>query len=348
MSWFSDNYEKAALGGAVVVALAFGAGVVSNMGAVEESFSRDSVKPNNDVSVPGLEKITSVKESLEETHLVEQADVDGRKVNLMTGVPLFAKRGDINRPVDLRKSPPVHKGIPNDWWLKNHIDPGYSDSPDRDPDGDGFSNREEFIAKSDPNDFGSHPNPITKLKVIDVKSTQYLIKPSDYGDGKFKFALLNTRGVTRNKMGPDPITKGNVIPFVGGPLMKDRLKFAELLEKEEMKNGIAQPVKIWVIEDLKPNKAGTLYNFNRRGRRVGDGLPVGIVDSAIELSLQALEQGSTSFKVEENVRFSLPFDAKAKKKPYLLKKVDLDAKRVVVEYTDSAGVKKTHAMSYGK
>jgi hypothetical protein len=349
MSWISDNYEKAALGGAAAVALVFGVVIINNKNAVEESFTRDSIKHNENVSVPGLAKIEAVKTSLEGEHQIVQPDLDGRKVNLMTGVPLYAKRGDPKNPVDLLKSAPVHPPIPNTWWLENDVDPGYSDSPKRDPDEDGFTNMEEYVAKTAPNSFKSHPELATKLRVVGVKTTQYMLKPSDFGSGKYKFKLLNSRGVTRNKMGNDPVVKGEPIVFVQ-PLMQHRFKFKDLIEKVVKKNGITQRMKIWVIEDLKPNKKGLEYRFNRRGDRrdEGEGVPLGVIDSTVELSLNALGKGGETFKLEENTTFALPFDEKADKKPYLLKKVDVKAKTVEIQYPDEDGQPKTIQLSYSK
>jgi len=211
MSWISDNYEKAAIGGAAVIALAFGASIISNKGAVEEGFGRDSVKRNDDVSVPGLPKIKDVEVSLGKVRVHPKPKTKaGREVNLMTGVPLFAKRGQLN-PVDLPVSAPVHPPIPNSWWLNNDIDPCYSDSPELDPDEDGFSNKEEFLAKTDPNKFDSHPNLITKLNVVSVKTTHAHLKPSDYGGGKMKFKLQTSGGVDKNKMGQDPIEAASLL-----------------------------------------------------------------------------------------------------------------------------------------
>jgi len=337
MSWISDNYEKAALGGSLVVAIALGAVIFKNMSSVEESFNRDSVQRNDDVSVPGLDPINQVKDSLTTVQIFKQPEENGRKVDLMTGVPLFAKRGDVENPVDLGLDiVVVHSPIPNSWWLENGIDPGYSDSPDRDPDEDGFSNREEFVAQTDPNEFKSHPDPVTKLQLQSVKTTQYFLKPSDYGGGKVKFKLLNTRGTQRNKM-DNPVVKGGVIMFKDA-LMKDRFKFKDLEEMDVKKSGITQKIKIWVVEDLKPNKVGTEYRFNKSGKRVGDG-PSGIIDSTAELALQALREGGNPFKVEENTRFALPFKADATEKPYLLKKIDVQAKTVEIEYLDGKGNK---------
>ena len=346
MSWISDNYEKVGLGGSVVVAIALGAALFKNMGSVEESFNRDSVKRNDDVSVPGLDLINQVKQSLTTVQPLTQPEENGRKVDVMTGVPLFAKRGDLMNPVDLGlDAVAVHSPIPNSWWLENGIDPGYSDSPDRDPDEDGFSNREEFVAKTDPNEFKSHPDPVTKLQLRSVKTTQYFLKPSGFGGGKFKFKLLNTRGSERNMMN-DPVVKDGVILFKDA-LMKDRFKFKGLEEMEVKKSGITQKVRIWVIEDLKPNKIGTEYRFNKSGKRVGDG-PSGIIDSTAELALQALREGGNPFKIEENTRFSLPYKAGATEKPYLLKKIDLQTKTVEIEYLDGEGNKTPLVLPFPK
>ena len=353
MSWFSDNYEKAALGGAAVVALAFGAFIFMNKDAVDESFTLDSVQHDNDVSVPGLPKIKDVEASLGAHHNWPPSDKDGRKVDLMTGVPLFAKRGDPEHPVDLLKSNPVHPPITNKWWLENQLDPGYSDSPELDPDKDGFTNLEEFDAQTDPNSFKSHPDPVVKLVLNSIKTTYHTIKATDYGGGKYKFKLLASNGRERNKMGMNPIGEGEVIPFTR-PLMQKRFKFKGVEKKNIVKSGITQEITVWIIEDLDTNKNGAVYRFDRKGNRVDKdgnslkGIDRVIADSTIEMTLQALGQGGSPFKLEENARFALPFDAKATEKPYLLKAVDVQAKTVEIEYTDKEGNKKPLPLSLTK
>jgi len=91
MSWISENYEKAAIGGAAVVALALAALIFKNKDAVEEAAVLTPVKPDNDVTVVELPKIKAAQSSLAEEHVITHYDQDGRKVNLFTGVPLFAK-----------------------------------------------------------------------------------------------------------------------------------------------------------------------------------------------------------------------------------------------------------------
>ncbi len=60
-------------------------------------------------------------------------------------------------------------GIPNNWLLDHGLD--YLDTalPQRDPDSDGFTNAEEFAAKTNPRDPKSKPALWTKLQLTDVK-----------------------------------------------------------------------------------------------------------------------------------------------------------------------------------
>ncbi|BDS05927.1 hypothetical protein NT6N_09670 [Oceaniferula spumae] len=340
MSWISENYDKVALGGAAVVALAFGAVIFSNKGAIDEAVGVNPVTPNNDVTVPGFAAIEATQTSLSEEHIITQYDLDGRKVNLLTGVALFAKKDDAKNPVDLLKSPPVHDGIPNTWWLEYGIDPGFSDSPEQDPDKDGFTNREEYTAGTNPKDFKIHPDPVTKLTVKDVKTTQVHVRPQDFGGGQFNFRLQTKAGVRVNKMGPNPIKAGEDIVFEDD-LMKNRFKFLGVEEEEVRKNGIAQVERYWLLEDKQPNKLGKKYKVDRQGNP-------GILDSTVEFTLNALGQGASPFKVKENTRFSLPFNENATEKPYLLKKVDLDAQNVEIEYTDKEGNTKSLLLNIPK
>ncbi len=349
MSWLSDNYEKAALGAGVLIALGLGFMAYKNVSSLEEVFQVAAPKHKNASGVAGLEKINKIKTSLTAEHVIVQEEVDGRKVDLFRGVALFAKKGDLANPVDLLKSKPVHQGIPNSWWIKNGIDLGLSDAPEQDPDKDGFSNREEFLAQTNPKDFSSHPEPITKLTVSGVSFREFRLKPTDFGNGESKFKLLEVKKRRLreiNKMGMQPVKEGNIIPFKKA-IYQNRFKFVAIKKEQVEKYGVKQEMKLWEIEDLKPNKNKKHYLFDRRASLVrGEDGRKGILDTTVELTLRALGQEGTPFKVELNTPFSLPFDAKAKVKPYVLKHIDFKNKKIEVEYQDAQGTKKTHSMNF--
>lgn len=56
-------------------------------------------------------------------------------------------------------------GLPNDWESKFGLNPNDPSDADKDSDGDGFTNAEEFAAKTLPNDKSSHPDYLDYLAV---------------------------------------------------------------------------------------------------------------------------------------------------------------------------------------
>ncbi len=61
-------------------------------------------------------------------------------------------------------------GLPDDWELKNGLNPNADDAL-QDADADGFSNLEEYQADSNPRDPNSHPDYATKLRVLKIAPT---------------------------------------------------------------------------------------------------------------------------------------------------------------------------------
>ncbi len=79
---------------------------------------------------------------------------------------------------------PLHAGIPNEWFLQHGLLDALSLSSgaDKDSDGDGFSNREEFDAHTNPADASSLPSLVqaeagkpVKLEVVRVERAHALI-----------------------------------------------------------------------------------------------------------------------------------------------------------------------------
>ncbi len=65
-----------------------------------------------------------------------------------------------------------HDGIPNDWEKKHGMNPNDPADAAKDSDGDGFTNFEEYQAKTDPNDAKDHPDYLDFLSVAgDLKET---------------------------------------------------------------------------------------------------------------------------------------------------------------------------------
>ncbi|MEO5916184.1 MAG: Amuc_1099 family pilus-like system protein [Luteolibacter sp.] len=347
MSWLSKNYEKAALGGAAVLALGLAYMGWSRFGGVAEDFAATLTGGgNSNAAVAGADLIPKARASMTLDRIWDQAVVDGdRTVDLFTGIPLFVSSKAPETPVDLagKNEPPVHPPIPNMWWIENRLDPGFGDSPSRDPDHDGFSNLEEFNAKTDPNNAKDVPSLIAKLMYVRDESLTWVIRPGFGGDGgSFPFTYEdNKKGM--NKTGAaNMITPGQT--FFAAGIMQDRFKLlgSEVRKVMNKKTNSESDVTIVRIEDQRPNKKGTIYEFPAP---LNDQLKNEYLkyDRTAVLSLEALGQGGKEFKVEENTTFGLPFDSP--KKNYRVK--SLTAASVTIEYPDAEGKTKTLEISKG-
>lgn len=344
MSWFSDNYEKVALGGAVLVAIGLGYIGFQSLSSVEDVFSLEPEGDGpTDVSVQLSDEVVTAISAFEiERKWIQTEDPTARPVDLFTGVPLFVNRDNLKEPVDLPKSADVHPPISNKWWIQYRIDPGFADSPYRDEDEDGFTNLEEYNGKTDPTDKRSHPNLIQKLAYLGSETVEWVLRPSGfptpqnpepemafkYGDSKKK----------SNQVGlANPVTKGGV--FFSEEPVKGRFKYLGTEQRIVRNERIQEDETIWMvkIEDLKPNKKGKIYEIQDNFKQ-GDVNKFSQFDRTAILSLEALGLNGQEFKVEENVSFALPADGKEKR--YKLMEIGPD--RIMVRESLEDGTTQDH------
>ena len=343
MSWFSKNYEKAALGGAAVVALGLCFLGFSKYRSVDETFANElKGTGNNGTAVPGADLIPKALQSMKLDHAWKQATVGERPVDLFTGIPLFIHRDAQDKAIDLLTAPPVHPPIPNIWWLEHRIDPGFADSPNRDPDDDGYTNLEEYQAGTDPNDPKSHPSLVNKLMYVKDESLTWVLRPGPANGNDFPFKWEDSlKRTNRTVVGKDIPPNGL---FFDKEPMKNRYKLLghKVVREVSPSTHVEMEVTIVTIEDQRPNKKGVTYDLpaplgeDRKNDHVQ-------YDRTAVLSLQAIGFAGQEFKVEENTTFTLP--PGGAKKDYLLKKVTPAS--IIVEFKDSQGNTKTLEINKG-
>jgi len=343
MSWFSKNYEKAALVGAIALALAVIALGWNKNAAVAEDFGAGLIgHGNNNTAVASADLIPKALQSMKLDRTWIQEKAGERPVDLFTGIPLFVASSAPDKPVDLFTGPPIHPPIPNTWWLENRLDPGFADSPNRDPDADGFSNKEEFLAKTDPNEKKSIPALSAKLMYVKDESLAWVLRPG-YGDaGKFPFSYEDSKRRT-NKIPAGEMAAPNGLFFPKEPMANRFKLLGHEVRKEISKSTKAEmEVTIVRVEDQRPNKKGVIYEIPSplQEERKNEYLQY---DRTAVLSLEAIGESGKEVKVEERTSFALPFNAP--KKEYFLKKVTPTA--ITVEYTDSQGALKTLEINKG-
>jgi len=316
MSWLKENYEKAALGGAVAILV----GVVATSFLGEDGGPSAKAHPVDIDNNPGeelLAEMASVLEGRENPAEIRPKLINGREVDLFVGQALYMVDGSVD-PVDIYEGSAVHKGITNKWWRENGIDPSFANAPERDEDKDGFTNREEFDAETNPTDKTSYPSPLVKLTGGGVDVFKMQMRWSSFDAHSITIYYQDTKPT---RTFSERVEHGAAFFVKGGMDPNNRFKLSDGSTKKEGPNGRQQDA--YEVEDTTPRYKGTpKQNFTlfRRGSKNGGFNE--IQDRSVTLKLHALGQEGSSFVVKELERFSLPYDEKAKNRPYQVTKIE--------------------------
>lgn len=341
MSWIKENYHIAALGGGALVLAGLGYLGFSGNQAVNDEFNANNPREKEDTKVPGSDILTALTNSITKAEPVERrVTPKKRPVDLFTSVDLYTEGDDLSKPLDLlTMDKPVHPPIDNQWWVDHRIDPSFSDSPQKDQDGDGFTNLEEFSAKTDPNDVKSHGALISKLEVVAVESDMWLLLfKSVLGKGyqfDLQYRAFGGRVQTNRIPASEAVNKGD--KFFKADPGKERFALKDIEAREEDGPTGRRPRNWAIVEDLRPNKKGTTYelpfNLNAGKRREATKY-----DHTVIFSLNAIGEESNQFKVGENGKFSLPHGGEELKYTLIEVKLGADFKpvAVVVQIGDDA------------
>jgi hypothetical protein len=344
MSWISENYEKAALGAAVLAAAGLAYSGWNKLNSVDTDFGSVPEGPpaKSDPGVKSADTVAKTKSSFQLKREFSKGKDEERAVDLFTGVALFVNKNDLKTPVDLIEGKDVHSGIPNSWWIQYRIDPGFGDSPLRDEDEDGFSNEDEYAAKTDPSDKKDFPSLINKLTYVGEESVQWVLRPGfESAGGSFTFTY--GAGKEQNRVSAaNPVPPGGVFFEQGAAMGRFKLLGSEKRRVMNQSIQAEEDVTFVRIEDQKPNKKGIVYEIPA-SFRVADQRKHARFDRTAVLTLAALGLADHEIKVEENTSFSLPIGDS--KKPYKMKEVT--PTRIVIEFTGEDGKVQTFEIIKG-
>ncbi|MBB5351895.1 hypothetical protein HNR46_002134 [Haloferula luteola] len=355
MSKAPKNIEKILLGAGVVVGGTLAAfGIMKNVG-VGKDFGSSITQPSDvDTSIPLASEVGSTLNSSGSKIDVPSAEVPApnleggmRPVDLYVGSALYASRDNPNEPVDPVTADNIHPPIPNAWWLKYGAKLNFADSPSRDDDNDGFTNLEEFKAKTDPTNASKHPPLIAKLTYVTDESFRWVIIPGFPLEGKLSPKLEAgdpaDNAPVKMKVGfSDQLESGAIFFKEGDERFVNRFKFLGI-EERAVRNerlNIDQNVTFAKFEDQKDNKKGLTYEFPTnipRAEREAQSQ----YDRFAVLDLRALGFEGQDFKIEERRKFALPPDAD--EQAYYLKEVTPE--KIVVEWEEGG---ETHEVEISK
>jgi len=300
MDWIKQNYDKAALLAGALLALVCAGLVISMVLAFPETFAgRDSPKPrDNTVVPPETEKIVAAM-----AVLAKPTEWGIHPGSLFVSRPYVLKEGALVDP--LEEGAALHPPIPNSWLIKYELDYADSGVKNHDPDNDGFTNLDEFLAGTDPTTKDSTPPYHTKLRLEKFIAVPFrLVFTGTPDEGQtFTINAKDLRSRTQFRQLGDMIE--------GSPY-----KIISFEKKSEVRDEIERNISELLIENTTTGQKLVLV----ANKEAND--PTSFAEFLYLLD-------SSRFKVKKDDTFSLPSEPDKK-----YKLVDISEQEAVIEGVD--------------
>lgn len=176
MSWASDNAEKLVLSGALVALAATAALTALKFSASEEQRGAAAKAAKSAEGSFEVGQYADLAQKITAVHPWKQPET-GHRLFISRFVRWDAKSQRI-RVYDPKE--PLDDGIPPIWKQKYGFPVDDVNVQAQDPDGDGFTNKEEYVAQTEPLSKESHPAFITKLRVLQYSPKSFHIDVRSY------------------------------------------------------------------------------------------------------------------------------------------------------------------------
>lgn len=196
MEWFKKQYDVAVLLIVALISTGIAAYGIYQIFSFSELFNERNSPKARDNNLRQAE-LSSLNQALESLDIKPKwSSYEGL---LFVSRIYILKDNQIIDPIE--GDTPLHPPVPNDWILKYNLDYSRSDLLETDPDNDGFTVLEEFLAGTNPIDPNSVPPRWTKLRVRDYTVIPFLLKFSGTMDEGNTFSINYIDERTKQ---PDP------------------------------------------------------------------------------------------------------------------------------------------------
>jgi hypothetical protein len=159
-------------------------------------FETRSQAKKTDIEDPGFAQIEAAREKIAQKVSWTAPEIKGKPVRLNVSVPLVQKGSELYDMYDDSKL--LRPPIANTWLLNNNLEYDRDDVLELDSDNDGFTNQEEWTAKTTPSDPKSHPPYSLKIALVEVKAFPVTILFQDGSETDFQITVTDENKVKKN------------------------------------------------------------------------------------------------------------------------------------------------------
>jgi len=215
MDWVRAHYERVLLMAAVVLLFLSSILIWSNAARFSSQLAVMPPAPSLK-SVSPLEKAQELQAAAEKLHRPPQWTFGGRSGLFVPEKHFIGANG---QPATLQTTE-VHPPVPNEWLEQFGLPIADADVLDQDPDGDGFTNLDEWLGHSNPIDRNSHPEYYTKLKLKSAVEEPFRLIFSSWMGDTYQINTIDFKQPTQ-------------FLKVGDMIKGTRFKIAKFLKKYE-------------------------------------------------------------------------------------------------------------------
>jgi hypothetical protein len=127
----------------------------------------------------------------------------------------------------------VHPPVPNDWFEQFALPIENGDVLDQDPDGDGFTNLDEWQGGTDPTEKNSHPDYLTKLHLVSAAEEPFRYMFLSWVGGRFAINAIDESEPTQFLKKGD-IVRGTDFKIVKFTEKHDRNQYGTKVDVSEL------------------------------------------------------------------------------------------------------------------
>jgi len=308
----SNSWDKILLIVISVVVIGVAGLFISKSMSFSENFVLEKGVPNDEMP-PTDERRADIASTYVDSTKEWEAPLRGespKPLPLFVSIPIVEMKGQLIDMLD-PNAPTLREPVTNAWLLQNNLDFLNKGVLSQDPDGDGYTNREEWDGKTEPRNADSHPPYVDKLRMVKREQEVYKLKFAARPDAqRFQIIRMPTSKWPKRE---------NFYVRVGEVSEDKQFKVDSFEEKSAQRNGITVDASVLNITYLPKNTKHQLV------RNVEEDMPTYYAELEF-----LLDKGNT-FYVKEGDTFPITRDPGTK---YRVTKVNDNSATVVYETAD--------------